>query len=71
MKQRTSNYTIGDILGIIIPARGNVSSIVGEVIEATEERIVIRPRNNLYHTKYISITQDILDNEEIAISKYN
>lgn len=71
MKQRTSNYTIGDILGIIIPVRGNVSSIVGEVIEATEERIVIRPKNNLHHTKYISITQEILDNEEIAISKYN
>lgn len=71
MKQCISNYIIGDILGIIIPDRGNVSTIVGEVIEVREERIVIRPKDNLYHTKYISITQEILDNEEIAISKYN
>ena len=69
MKQRTSDYMIGDILGIIVPDKGNVSTIVGCVIEVTEERIVIRPRDNSYYTRYISITQEILNDEEIVISK--
>lgn len=72
MKQHTSDYTIGDIIGVIIPDKGNVATIVGEVIQVTQDIIVIRKKNNLDCTKdTILITQENLDNEEVVISKYN
>lgn len=69
--QKISDYKIGDIVGIIIPERGNVNTISGEIISMTDTSFTIQERPFNVIRGNTTVTQDDLTNEKVVVSKYN
>lgn len=69
--QKISDYKLGDIVGIIVPDRGNVNTISGEIIAITDTSFTIQERPFNLIRGNTTVTQDDLTNEKVVVSKYN